>query len=42
MGLERGMQLLRSVPGADAVVVDAGGALHFSSGLAAASRTTTR
>jgi FAD:protein FMN transferase len=41
MGLERGMQLLRSVPGADAVVVDAGGALHFSSGLAAASRTTT-
>ena len=37
MGLERGMKLLQSVPGVDAVVVDATGALHFSSGLAAAS-----
>lgn len=36
MGLERGMRLIESVPGVDAVVVDACGALHFSSGLAAA------
>lgn len=33
LGLERGMQLVESVSGADAVVVDAAGALHFSSGL---------
>ena len=38
LGLDRGMRLVESVPGADAVVVDAAGALHFSSGLAAASR----
>ena len=38
MGLERGMRLIESQPGADAVVVDATGALHFSSGLAAAGR----
>jgi thiamine biosynthesis lipoprotein len=36
MGLTRGMQLVQSVPGVDAVVVDATGTLHFSSGLAAA------
>jgi thiamine biosynthesis lipoprotein len=36
LGLERGMRLVESVPGADAVVVDAAGALHFSSGLATA------
>ncbi|HEY6513706.1 MAG TPA: FAD:protein FMN transferase, partial [Burkholderiaceae bacterium] len=36
MGLERGMRLVESVPGVDAVVVDAAGILHFSSGLAAA------
>jgi thiamine biosynthesis lipoprotein len=36
LGLERGMRLVESLPGADAVVVDAAGALHFSSGLAAA------
>ena len=40
MGMERGMRLVESVPGADAVVVDATGALHFSSGLAAAGRST--
>lgn len=38
MGLERGMQLIEAQPGVDAVVVDAAGALHFSSGLAAAGR----
>jgi thiamine biosynthesis lipoprotein len=36
LGLERGMRLIESLPGADAVVVDAAGVLHFSSGLAAA------
>ncbi|HEU5293493.1 MAG TPA: FAD:protein FMN transferase [Burkholderiaceae bacterium] len=36
MGLERGMRLIDQQPGVDAVVVDAQGALHFSSGLAAA------
>ncbi len=36
MGLARGMRLVQSQPGADAVVVDATGALHFSAGLAAA------
>src|SRR5262245_36110629 len=36
MGLQRGMRLVDSVPGVDAVVVDAAGSLHFSSGLAAA------
>jgi thiamine biosynthesis lipoprotein len=40
LGLQRGMQLIESQPGVDAVVVDAAGALHFSSGLAAASRAT--
>lgn len=33
MGLERGMRLVESQPGVDAVVVDAGGVLHYSSGL---------
>jgi FAD:protein FMN transferase len=33
MGLERGMRLVESLPGVDAVVVDAAGTLHFSSGL---------
>src|SRR5262249_48646845 len=36
MGLERGMRLVESQPGVDAVVVDAAGTLHFSAGLAAA------
>jgi thiamine biosynthesis lipoprotein len=33
MGLEQGMRLVESQPGVDAVVVDAAGRLHFSSGL---------
>ncbi|MEO8836857.1 MAG: FAD:protein FMN transferase [Caldimonas sp.] len=36
MGVERGLALVESQPGIDAVVVDAAGALHFSSGLMAA------
>ena len=36
MGLARGMRLVESQPGVDAVVVDATGTLHFSTGLAAA------
>jgi thiamine biosynthesis lipoprotein len=36
MGLARGMRLIESQPGVDAVVVDAAGTLHFSSGLASA------
>ncbi|MBI3367240.1 MAG: FAD:protein FMN transferase [Burkholderiales bacterium] len=32
-GVEAGMRIVESVPGADAVAVDADGALHFSSGL---------
>jgi len=38
MGLARGMRLIESQPGIDAVVVDAAGTLHFSSGLAAPGR----
>ncbi|MBE7417133.1 MAG: FAD:protein FMN transferase [Ideonella sp.] len=37
MDLPRGMRLVESLPGVDAVVVDAAGALHVSTGLAAAS-----
>lgn len=33
LGVERGMRLVESVPGVDAVVIDATGKLHFSSGL---------
>jgi len=33
MGLERGMRLVDSQPGVDAVVVDAAGVLHYSRGL---------
>ncbi len=33
MGLEKGLRLIESQPGVDAVVVDAAGALHYSSGL---------
>jgi len=40
MGLPRGMRLVESQRGADAVVVDAAGTLHFSAGLAAAGRLT--
>lgn len=35
MGLERGMRLVESLKDVDAVVVDAGGGLHYSSGLLA-------
>ena len=38
MGLQKGMRLIESQPGVDAVVVDAEGVLHYSSGLLAASR----
>ena len=33
LGVERGLALIEQTPGTDAVVVDADGALHFSSGL---------
>ena len=33
LGVEKGMRLIESRPGLDAVVVDAAGALHYSSGL---------
>lgn len=35
LGVERGMAVLAQVPGADAVVIDAQGQLHFSAGLQA-------
>jgi FAD:protein FMN transferase len=35
LGVEKGMRLIESQRGVDAVVVDAGGALHYSSGLLA-------
>jgi thiamine biosynthesis lipoprotein len=35
LGVERGMAVLAQVPGADAVVIDAQGRLHFSAGLRA-------
>jgi len=41
LGVERGMALVESLPGVDAVVVDARGALHFSSGLQDSGPTTT-
>jgi thiamine biosynthesis lipoprotein len=37
LGVEKGMRLIEMQPGVDAVVVDANGALHFSSGLLAPS-----
>ena len=36
LGLERGMRLVESQAGVDAVVVDAAGGLHYSSGLVSA------
>jgi thiamine biosynthesis lipoprotein len=36
LGLAKGMALIESQPGLDAIVVDDMGALHFSSGLMAA------
>jgi len=41
LGVERGMALVESQSGVDAVVVDAAGALHFSSGLLSASGSTS-
>ena len=41
LGVERGMALVESQSGVDAVVVDAAGALHFSSGLLAAPSSTS-
>jgi thiamine biosynthesis lipoprotein len=41
LGVERGMALVESQSGVDAVVVDAAGALHFSSGLLSASSSTS-
>jgi len=41
LGVERGMALVESQSGVDAVVVDAADALHFSSGLLAASPQTS-
>lgn len=38
LGVDKGLRLIESLPGVDAVVVDAGGALHYSSGLLAPSR----
>ncbi len=38
MGVEKGMRLIESFDGVDAVVVDAAGALHYSSGLRAGGR----
>ena len=35
LGVEKGMRLIEAQRGVDAVVVDAGGALHYSSGLLA-------
>jgi len=35
LGIDKGMRLIESQPGVDAVVIDASGALHYSSGLLA-------
>jgi thiamine biosynthesis lipoprotein len=40
LGVERGMPIVESLPGADAVVVDAAGVLHCSAGLGAATTTS--
>ncbi len=40
LGLERGMRLIESLRGVDAVVVDAAGGLHYSTGLLAAGPQT--
>lgn len=38
LGVERGMALIEKLPGVDAVVVDASGVLHYSSGLLGGAR----
>ncbi|MFZ5546593.1 MAG: FAD:protein FMN transferase [Pseudomonadota bacterium] len=40
LGVEQGMRLVESLAGVDAVVVDANGVLHYSSGLLAGGRPT--
>jgi thiamine biosynthesis lipoprotein len=40
MGLDKGMRLVESQPGVDAVVVDAAGVLHYSSGLSCGAAKT--
>ena len=40
MGVERGLRLIESQAGVDAVIVDAAGALHYSSGLLAGGSAT--
>ncbi|HUP07832.1 MAG TPA: FAD:protein FMN transferase [Caldimonas sp.] len=42
MGVQRGLRLVEAMPGVDAVVVDADGRLHYSSGLAAPLREAPR
>jgi FAD:protein FMN transferase len=42
LGVEQGMRIVESVPEVDAVVVDAGGELHFSAGLLAAADDSNR
>jgi FAD:protein FMN transferase len=39
MGVDRGLRLVESLEGVDAVVVDAGGVLHYSSGFLAGERS---
>ena len=39
LGVERGLELIEAQPGVDAVIVDAAGALHYSSGLQGAGAT---
>jgi thiamine biosynthesis lipoprotein len=41
-GLDKGLRLIESMPGVDAVVVDAAGALHYSSGLLEGGATAPR
>jgi thiamine biosynthesis lipoprotein len=41
LGVEPGLRIVESVPGADAVVVDASGRLHFSAGLQAGATTSS-
>ena len=41
LGVEKGLRLIEAQPGVDAVVVDAAGVLHYSSGLLAPAASTT-
>lgn len=38
LGAQEGLRIVEALPGVDAVVIDAGGQLHYSSGLSAADR----